>query len=191
MPSRWNNRDCFNFAYGMVYSMMMSMFMLLLTTHDTILFSHSLVGQLQLLWAKRHVRKTSLVRCYLINNWIRGTCMQLMPMHAMSYLHVHDVHTQLAKAHPKMSYILLVIWITCYCLFAHQVSPHCQMHNMWPNFGKPGLSCKLLLRVIRRFRLVTVILSILSFVDNHEEQSLSFHLVHIWSLYELYFQSYK
>ena len=61
------------------------------------------------------------------------------------------------------------------------------MHNMWPNFGKPGLSRKLLFRVIRRFRLVTVILSILSFVDNHEEQSLSF----IWSLYELYFQSYK
>jgi len=37
----------------------------------------------------------------------------------------------------------------------------------------------MLFRVIHRFRLVTGILSILSFVDNHEEQSLSFHLVHI------------
>ena len=39
---------------------------------------------------------------------------------------------------------------------------------MWPNFGKPGLLRKMLFWVIRRFRLVTVILSILSFVDNHE-----------------------
>ena len=62
---------------------------------------------------------------------------------------------------------------------------------MRPNFGKPGLSHKMLFRVIRCFMLVTVILSILSFVDNHEEQSLSFHLVHIRSLHKLYFQSCK
>ena len=41
------------------------------------------------------------------------------------------------------------------------------------------------------FSLVTRILLILSFVDNHEEQSLSFHLVHSWSFYELQFLSYK
>ena len=34
---------------------------------------------------------------------------------------------------------------------------------------------------IHRFRLVTGILSILSFVNKHKEQSLSFLLVHIWS----------
>ena len=56
---------------------------------------------------------------------------------------------------------------------------------MWPDFGKPDLSRKMLFQVIHHFRSVTGILSILSFVDSHEEQSLSFHLVHIWSLYEL------
>ena len=50
---------------------------------------------------------------------------------------------------------------------------------------KSDLSCKMLLWVIHSFRLVTEILSILSFIDNHEEQSLIFHLVHIWSLHEL------
>ena len=47
------------------------------------------------------------------------------------------------------------------------------------DFGKPDLSCKILLQLIHHFRLVTGILLILSFVGNHEEQSLSFHLVHI------------
>ena len=56
---------------------------------------------------------------------------------------------------------------------------------MRPDFGKPDLSRKMLFQVIHRFRLVTGILSILSFVDNHKEQSLSFLLVHIRSLHEL------
>ena len=56
---------------------------------------------------------------------------------------------------------------------------------MWPDFEKPDLSHKMLFQDIHRFRLVTGILSILSFVDNHEEQSLSFNLVYKWSLYEL------
>ena len=67
-------------------------------------------------------------------------------------------------------------------------------HNtvqMWPDFEKPDLSRKMLFRVIHRFGLVTGILSILSFVDNHTEQSLGSLLVHIWSLYELWFYSYK
>lgn len=51
--------------------------------------------------------------------------------------------------------------------------------HMCPNFGKPRLSLKLF-RVVRRFRSVTEILSIIfSYVDNHEDQSLSFHLVPI------------
>ena len=93
-------------------------------------------------------------------------------------LYLHDIHTQLAKAHPKMSYIRLGIWITCHCLFARQVSPQCQMHNMWPNFGKPGLSCKMLFQVICRFRLVTVILSILIIMKSNL-------WAFIWYIYEV------
>ena len=44
-------------------------------------------------------------------------------------------------------------------------------YDMWPDFGKPNLSCKMLFRVIHCFRLVTRILLILSFVDNHKKQS--------------------
>ena len=50
---------------------------------------------------------------------------------------------------------------------------------LWPVFGKPDSSRKMLFRVIHRFSLVTGILSILSFGDNHKEQSLSFLSVHI------------
>ena len=59
------------------------------------------------------------------------------------------------------------------------------IYHLWPDFGKPNLSCKMLFRIIHHFMLVTRILSILSFVGNHKKQSLSFLLVHIRSLYEL------
>ena len=50
--------------------------------------------------------------------------------------------------------------------------------TMWPDFIAQNV-------VLSYSRLASGILSILSYVDNHEEQSLSLHLVHIWSLYKL------
>ena len=45
---------------------------------------------------------------------------------------------------------------------------------MSPNFEKPDILHKMLFGFIYHFRVVTVILLILSFVDYHEEQSLRY-----------------
>ena len=47
---------------------------------------------------------------------------------------------------------------------------------MRTNFGKPDISHKSFFQLAHRFRFGT---ENLNFVDNHEEQSLSFHLIHI------------
>ena len=54
----------------------------------------------------------------------------------------------------------------------NQSQPHhlFRTFNMWPCIGKPTISRKMLFRVIHRFRLVTGILWIFSFVHNHKEQ---------------------